>query len=118
MQRGDHTAMPYKDYLVVEPPADRGDEYVTFPQEPDNLYQYFRHSWVLVRKKRPDVVCIEGAPMPKANKSPEENCKYFNVFFRPWTLTHGTPEVPHIGLIGLLQSKVREAYARFENTHN
>ena len=113
IRTGDKAAKPGDHYTVLPSLADTEISYITFPEEPRNLYVHFRHSWVLVRKRRPDVVCIEGTQMPRANRNPEENCKYFNVFFRPWTLTHGCPEVPHVSLLNLTQSSLQEAYSRF-----
>lgn len=41
----------------------------------------FCHSWVLVRKARPDVVVIEGLGMPSVHKSSLYNAQYFSLFF-------------------------------------
>ena len=109
---GNKAAKPGDHYTVLPSPADTEIAYIAFPEEPRNLYEHFRHSWVLVRKHRPDVVCIEGTAVPRASRNAEENCKYFNTLFRPWTLTQGCPEVPHVSLINLTQSSLQEAYSR------
>ena len=43
-------------YTAIEPV---GEEYYLFPDEPAQIYSTFRHSWVLVRKKRPQG-CTKG----------------------------------------------------------
>ena len=92
---------------MVEPTAD--DNYFTFPVDPMEVYRIFRHTWVLVRKKRPDVVVIEGK-RPSATRSTKENAKYFSLFFRPWTLLAGNTMVPNIALLGCVLDKVQELY--------
>ena len=63
------------------------DEYYTFPEEPFDVYKVFRHSWVLVRKRIPDVVVIEGLKLPSTARSAAFNAQYCSLFFRPWTLS-------------------------------
>ena len=74
-------------YCILEPDDDA--DYHVFPAEPANIFETFRHAWVLERKKRPDVVVIEGLRMPRASRSRNENAKYCSLFFRPWTLLPG-----------------------------
>ena len=98
---GHKKIVPGLHYVVREPQAD--DNYFTFPAEPHAIYKLLRHSWVLVRKSRPHVPALEGAPLPAASKGAEYNAKYMSVFFRPWTLHSGTHEVPHLRSLGALQ---------------
>ena len=79
---GNIVAKPGIHYIAV--PA-KQQEYVLFPEQPHSIFETFRHAWVLVRKKRPDVIVIEGLKMPSTSRSPTENAKYCSLFFRPWT---------------------------------
>ena len=80
---GKQAAKPGDHYTVRPLPADNDVAYTTFPEGPNKLHAHFRHSWVLVRKRRPHVVCIEGTPVPRASRNAEYNGKYFNVFSVP-----------------------------------
>ena len=70
-------------HYVVRPCDFDEDYYYTYPHEPVDIYSIFRHAWVLERRRRPIVVCIEGVQVPKANKSAVENSKYCSIFFDP-----------------------------------
>ena len=67
-------------FVVVEPKEDA--KYAVFPHEPAHLYGAFRHTWVIVRKRRPEVVVIEGLKMPRATRPAADNAKYCSLFFR------------------------------------
>ena len=71
---------------------------------------FFRHSWVLVRKTRPDVIVIEGLKKPSVSQSSVHNAKYCSLFFRPWTLLAGTMRVPNISLLGLNLENLQAVY--------
>ena len=49
---GKKVAKPLVHYTVLEP---TDDSYFTFPQEPQDFYETFRHCWVLLRTPRPYV---------------------------------------------------------------
>ena len=104
---GNDVAKPGIHYVVVEPEA---HEYYTFPEHPADIYRVFRHAWVLIRKKRPDVVVIEGLKLPSSSRSDIENAKYCSLFFRPWTLLNGDTQVPHLALLGCGQAVLRQVY--------
>ena len=65
-----------------------------------------------MRKKRPDVVVIEGLKMPRASRAPAENAKYCSLFFRPWTLLAGNIDTPHLSLLGLSLQNLEAYYSR------
>ena len=65
-----------------------------------------------MRKKRPDVVVIEGLKMPRASRAPAENAKYCSLFFRPWTLLAGNIDTPHLSLLGLSFKHLEAYYSR------
>ena len=65
-----------------------------------------------MRKKRPDVVVIEGLKMPRASRAPAENAKYCSLFFLPWTLLAGNIDTPHLSLLGLSLQHLEVYYSR------
>ena len=80
----------YKDGKTVAKPGihftaieDAGDGYYLFPEQPEEIYRVFRHSWVLVRKRIPNVVVIEGLKLPSGARSAVFNSQYCSLFFRP-----------------------------------
>jgi hypothetical protein len=99
-----------KHFVVSEP---EGEEYVTFPDKPENIYKNLRHLWVLRRRNRPIAPVLEGAALPRQGRSQEQNAKYCSVFFRPWTLLDDAttssewPEwcvdVPHLRQLGVIK---------------
>jgi hypothetical protein len=86
------------------------ETYSLFPEEPEHIYKTFRHAWVLIRKKIPDVVVIEGLKMPSTARSAAYNAQYCSLFFRPWTLLEGDERVPNLGLLGLPQQQLAAHY--------
>ena len=106
-KKGKVVAKPGVHYVVIEP---EDTTYSTFPEEPRQIFEIFRHSWVLVRKKRPDVVVIEGLKLPSLSRTAVENAKYCNLFFRPWTNLTGTAVVPHISLLGCNREMLERVY--------
>ena len=100
--------LPGKHYTVVEDTEDP-PQYFLFPNV-KNL-EIFRNAWVLVRNKRPYVPVLEGMRIPSSESLKEEDAKYCNVFFRPWSLLEGTADVPELRLLGTPPSKLRKAYA-------
>ena len=106
---GTVTLKPGLHYVIIEPDANA--DYIAFPVEPVHIYNVFRHTWVLVRKKRPDVVVIEGLKMPRASRAAKENAKYCCLFFRPWTLLSGDPRIPNLALLGLPHERLLDVYA-------
>jgi hypothetical protein len=117
IQEGRETAKPGIHYEVIS--SSQRDEqcgYKAFPAEPQYMYCTFRHMWVLERKPRPEVVCVEGVHMPKASRSATDNSKYCSLFFRPWTLNEGLVQVPHISLLGYKHDDVVSLYEKFESS--
>ena len=93
-REGEAAAKPGEHFIAVEPD---GDKYFLFPMETGT----FRHSWVLLRKCRPDVVVIENLKMPSVNRPSAYNAQYCSCFFRPWTFQRGDTSVPHLSLLGM-----------------
>ena len=87
-----------------------GDDYYLFPEHPMEVYHVLRHSWVLKRKQRPDVVVINGLKLPSSARSAIFNSQYCSLFFRPWTLLHGSSRVPHLSILGLRWEALQEVY--------
>ena len=87
-------------HYVVKEIAAGEDEFYTFDREPHRIFDVLRNSWVIVRRPRPRVPVLEGAPVPSPSRSPEANAKYFSVFFRPWTLLPKAGDIPHLATIG------------------
>ena len=107
----------YKDGKIAAKPGihftaieDTGNDYYLFPEHPEELYSVLRHSWVLVRKKIPDVVVLEGLKLPSCARSAIFNSQYCSLFFRPWTLLTGSMHVPHLSVLGLRQDSLRKLY--------
>ena len=80
--------------VVLDPPVE-GQDYWVFPHE------VLRHSWVIVRLRRPYVPVLQGAKVPNAATSPTDSAKYFSLFFRPWTFQSCDAGIPHISMLGL-----------------
>ena len=100
-KEGEIAAKPGEHYIALRPTS---DEYYLFPED----VGAFRHSWVLVRKDRPDVVVIEGLPLPSVSKTSAYNAQYCSLFFRPWTLRRGDATVPHLSLLGMDSGVLQE----------
>ena len=81
-------SQPYKDGAVAARP---GEHYVAVKSSTDDYHLFpedagsFAHAWASVRKRRPDVVVIEGLGLPSVNKTSVYNAQYCSLFFRPWT---------------------------------
>ena len=111
-------AIPGKHFKVL--PASDG-AYTLFPSNVAGVERmqdsevtdlvHFRHSWVLERKQRPDVVVISGQRLPYPSTPEPERSQYYNLFFRPWTLFVGDADVPHIRLLSLERDAVEQYYA-------
>ena len=97
-------AQPGVHYTAVESSS---NTYFLFPPETPG---HFRHAWALVRKRRPDVVVIERLFLPSVKRKPVYNAQYCSLFFRPWTLLQGDATVPHLSLLGMTASSLREVY--------
>ena len=107
----------YKDGKIVARPGIHftaieysGNDYHLFPERPEEIYSVLRHSWVLVRKKIPDVVVLEGLKLPSCARSAMFNSQYCSLFFRPWTLLNGSTRVPYLSVLGLRQDSLRKLY--------
>ena len=82
------------DYVVRNPGKD--ENWLPFPDVPST--QHFRHTWVLVRRKRPVAPSFCGSPIPRHRKGEGERAaKITMAYFHPWTLrpTDICAHVPH-----------------------
>ena len=110
---GDVVARPGVHYTVLNARGD--DVYSTFPEEPEKLFNVFRHAWVLVRRRRPYVIVINGERKPSSSRTATENAKYCSLFFRPWTALRGDAQVPHISLLGCPHDVLQKVYEGEDN---
>ena len=76
---GKPVAKPGVHYIAVDV---SGDDYYLFPEHPMEIYSVFRHSWVLKRKQRPNVVVIEGLKLPSSARTAIFNNQYCSLFFQ------------------------------------
>ena len=104
---GNVVAKPGLHFIAVE---SESDEYHLYPEEPAAIFQVFRHSWALARKKRPQVLIIEGLKLPNTNRPASYNAQYCSLFFRPWTLLEGDSTVPHLSLLGVDRKSLQVIY--------
>jgi hypothetical protein len=85
--------VPYEDYQIREPAA--GEEWLPMGtgQHVDPAY---RHDWIIVPRKRPNVPVPYGAP---ASRSEDEQAMKILLLFFPWVndLRDASPAVPFIG---------------------
>ena len=56
------------------------------------------------------MVVIENLFLPSVKRKPVYNAQYCSLFFRPWTLLEGDATVPHLSLLGITTSSLREIY--------
>ena len=78
--------IPGTDYLVREDTtAECMPSWLPYPDTPST--QYFRHTWILARRRRPVAPSFAGAPVPR-HRAGETNrsCAIVMTYFHPWTL--------------------------------
>ena len=82
-----------KDYQIREPTAEEGWLPLGTGQHVDPAY---RHDWIIVPRKRPNVPVPYGAP---GSKSEDEQAKKILLLFFPWVndLRDASPAVPFVG---------------------
>jgi len=80
-----------------------GHDWHAFPDSPSTLA--FRHTWILLRRRRPVVPSFAGCPSPRhANASEGQTCRnacLVMAYFHPWTLSTMSEDkndehVPHV----------------------
>ena len=73
---------PGVDYKVKD---EGGPGWVAFPDTPAT--QHFRHTWILVKRRRPKAPSFAGAPVPKHHAgAAERSAMLVMTYFKPWTL--------------------------------
>ena len=77
-REGQISLKPGVHYVALESDA---NDYYLFPDEPKDVYKIFRHTWVLERNPRPQVVVIEGLKLPSTSRSSIYNSQYCSLFF-------------------------------------
>ena len=98
--------LPGKHFIVLEPLK---GQYYTFQQEPTQVFDKFRHTWVIVRNKRPHVPVLQGNKLPGPACSAEDNAQYCSLFFRPWSMCLDTADVPYLPNMGVIKEKRYQA---------
>jgi len=86
-----------KDYIIKDFPPDDADWY-PFADTP--FTSEYRHTWVLVRKRRPDDPTFLRCPMPRRGECEmERNAALIMTYFHPFTLNPdwNTDDVPFLG---------------------
>ncbi len=81
-------------YVVRSPGKD--ENWLPYPDVPST--QHFRHTWVLVRRKRSVAPSFSGAPIPRHRPGEGERAARITItYFHPWTLRLADvdPHVPH-----------------------
>ena len=74
------TLEPGDDYVVKEK---GGDDWIPYPA--GNSTDYFRHSWIIRRRRRPKAPSFHGSPLPKHRNGEAENAaKYVMAYFKPY----------------------------------
>jgi len=87
-----------RDYEV----KDGGVDWVAFPRHAAT--KQFRHTWVLVRKKRPEVPTFFGAPVPRHSSGEHQRAAAIVMsYFHPWTLREGDAD-EHVKYAGGLRA--------------
>ena len=87
---------PGIDYVVRIPAKE--ENWLPFPDVPSSRAQDLRHTWVLVRRKRPVAPSFSGAPIPRHRPGESERAaKITLTYFHPWTLRleDVEPHIPH-----------------------
>ena len=83
-QEGTNELIPGKDYQVKE---EGGTSWLPFPKS--NGTEHFRHTWVLVKRKRPRTPAFFGAPVPRHQPGEQQRAAAIVMtYFHPWTLRH------------------------------
>ena len=94
--RGDTSAfcdlIPGEDYVVKE--ATLGEGWLPYPDVPST--QHFRHTWVLVRRRRPVAPSFHGSPIPKHRVGEGERAaSIVMAYFHPWTTRNSDDACAH-----------------------
>jgi hypothetical protein len=79
--------IPGEDYLVKDDTTDQQrPAWLPFPNLPST--QLLRHTWILVRRRRPVAPSFAGAPVPRHGKDEEakRSATIVMAYFHPWTL--------------------------------
>ena len=87
---------PGIDYIVRVPTME--ENWLPFPDLPSSRAQDMRHTWVLVKRKRPVAPSFSGAPIPRHRPGEGERAaKITLTYFHPWTLRleDVEPHIPH-----------------------
>ena len=78
--------LPGVDYPVKEDTsAEETPAWLPFPDSPST--QHFRHTWILVRRRRPVAPQLSGAPVPRHRAGEaSRSATIVMAYFHPWTL--------------------------------
>ena len=88
---------PGVDYVVL----DGGDDWLPYPDVPST--QTFRHTWIMVRRKRPKAPSFAGAPVPRHSHGQHQRAATIVMaYFHPWTLREADDD-EHVRYAGRLR---------------
>ena len=78
--------IPGTDYLVKDDTSEeQRPAWLPYPDLPST--QHFRHTWILMRRRRPVAPSFAGAPVPKhGTGEAKRSATIVMAFFHPWTL--------------------------------
>ena len=97
LKDGSDSLIPGRDYVV----KDGGVNWLAFPDCPGS--RHFRHTWVLVRRKRPVTPTFMGAPVPKHRPGEQQRAAAIAMaYFHPWTLRQNDAD-QHVKYAGQLR---------------
>ena len=92
---------PGTDYVVKQP--DGGAGWLAYSDVPST--QHIRHTWVLVRRRRPVAPSFFGAPVPRHRPGEgERSAQIVMTYFRPWTC-RAKDEEEHVPYAGHLRGE-------------
>ena len=94
---------PGVDYVVKR--GGKSDDWLAFPDVPAT--QHFRHTWILVRRRRPRAPSFAGAPVPRHRPGEQQrSAAIVMTYFRPWTLRSDDAD-EHVLYAGNLRASER-----------
>ena len=102
---------PELDYLVKD---SGGVDWLPFADTGST--KHFRHTWMLVRRRRPTVPSFHGAPVPRHAVGQQQRAAMIVMtYFHPWTLRQQDADihVPHVGELRCAQQSWQEVLTQW-----
>ena len=106
-------AQPGLDFFLKDTTLKQKDPWVQFYPSRKNAggkYEKLRHTWCLLKRKRPVVPCPENTPLPSSKISSEQRSVIYSVYFRYWTFfpDAASKDVVHITKLNLTMAQLSE----------